>query len=215
MEILSFDKLASTQRYLQEAIADKTLRAPVAIIAAEQTAGIGSRENKWDGGRGNFFASVALPVVLLPRDLPLSSASIYFSFIMKKVLQELDQNIWIKWPNDFYKDDQKVGGAITHKVEETIIVGIGINLKKSKKGYSALQYNTSPEKILKKYILELTKFPKWKQIFSEYKIEFELSRKFSAHIENDQNAPKTSLSEAQLCEDGSILLNGKKVYSLR
>ena len=215
MEILSFDQLPSTQRYLQEAIADKSLRAPVAVIAAEQTAGVGSRENEWDGGRGNFFASVALPLALLPGDLPLSSASIYFSFIMKKVLQEFDQNVWIKWPNDFYKNDEKVGGAITHKVGQTIICGIGINLKKTTTGYSALQCDISPEMILKKYVSALSGFPKWKQIFSEYKIEFELSRKFSAHIENDENATRTSLSEAQLCEDGSILLKGKKVYSLR
>ena len=215
LEILSFDQLPSTQRYLQEAVADKSLRAPVAVIAAEQTAGVGSRENEWDGGRGNFFASVALPLALLPEDLPLSSASIYFSFIMKKVLQALGQDIWLKWPNDFYKNDEKVGGTITHKIDQTVIVGIGINLKKSKKGYSALQYDISPRKLLEKYLLALEKFPKWKQIFSEYEIEFELSRKFSVHIENDENEPKVSLVDAQLCSDGSILLKGRRVYSLR
>jgi len=57
----------------------------------------------------------------------------------------------------------------------------------------------------------LEKFPKWKQIFSEFEIEFELSRKFSVHIENYQ----TSLGDAQLCNDGSLIIGGKKVYSLR
>ncbi len=215
MEIRSFKELPSTQRYLQEAIADKRLDAPVAVIADEQTAGVGSRENAWEGGRGNFFASVAVPVASLPDDLPLSSASIYFSFVMKKVLKAFHQDVWLKWPNDFYKNDTKVGGTITHKIDQTLICGIGINLKKSKNGYSALRCDISPKLLLKKYLSALEKFPKWKQIFSEYEIEFELSRKFSVHIGNDREGSKTSLADAVLCRDGSIVLHGRKVFSAR
>ena len=51
----------------------------------------------------------------------------------------------------------------------------------------------------------------WKQIFSKLLIEFEKSKKFVATI----NGKKVPLSEAILCDDGSILINDKKVYSLR
>ncbi|WP_309498957.1 biotin--[acetyl-CoA-carboxylase] ligase [Sulfurovum sp.] len=211
MEILSFDTLASTQKYLLEQLEKKTMKSPIAVIATQQYSGIGSRDNSWSGGEGNFFASIALDLERLPSDLPLSSASIYFSFIMKQTLLELGKNIWLKWPNDFYLNDDKVGGTITQKINDTLVCGIGINLKNSHNGHRALQCDISPKKLLENYLCKLEKFPQWKHIFSEYKIEFELSRKFSVHIENYQ----TSLGDAVLCEDGSLIIGGKKVFSLR
>ncbi|MCD6212088.1 MAG: biotin--[acetyl-CoA-carboxylase] ligase [Sulfurovum sp.] len=211
MEILSFDSLPSTQKYLLEKLEDKILQAPIAIIASQQSSGIGSRDNSWSGGEGNFFVSIAIDLEMLPKDLPLSSASIYFSFIMKKTLEDLGENIWLKWPNDFYLNNNKIGGTITKKMNDVLVCGIGINLKNSENGYRALQSDISPQILLEKYLFELQKFPKWKQVFSEYEVEFELSRKFSVHIENYQK----SLLDASLCEDGSLLLGGKRVYSLR
>lgn len=211
MEILSFDTLPSTQKYLLEHLEKKTLQAPVAVIATQQDSGVGSRDNSWSGGEGNFFASIAVDIEMLPADLSLSSASIYFSFIMKQILLELGENIWLKWPNDFYLNDDKVGGTITQKINNILVCGIGINLKKSQNGYRALSHDISPEILLKNYLAALEKFPKWKQVFSEYEIEFELSRKFSVHIENYQK----SLSDATLCEDGSLIIEGKRVFSLR
>jgi BirA family biotin operon repressor/biotin-[acetyl-CoA-carboxylase] ligase len=211
LEILSFEILPSTQKYLIEGIKNKTLKAPLAVISHEQSAGVGSRDNEWSGGKGNFFVSIAVPLDHLPEDLPLSSASIYFSYIMKKVLLEIDEKVWIKWPNDFYKEDEKVGGTITQKVENILVCGIGINLKNEQNGYRALQSDTQPKLLLKKYLFALQKFPKWKHIFREYQVEFELSRKFSVHIENS----KKSLKDAILGEDGSLLINGEKVFSVR
>ena len=211
MEVKLFKTLASTQTYLVDAVQNNKLHAPIAVLALEQNAGVGSRDNRWSGGEGNFFASVAVKLDDLPKDLPLASASIYFSFIMKKLLLDLGENIWLKWPNDFYKNDEKVGGTITKKVNDTLVCGIGLNLKKSENGYTALQNDISPQILLEKYIFALEKFPKWKQVFSEYEIEFELSKKFSVHIENYQK----SLGDAQLCDDGSLIIRGEKVYSLR
>ncbi|OQX77836.1 MAG: biotin--[acetyl-CoA-carboxylase] ligase [Epsilonproteobacteria bacterium 4484_65] len=211
MEILSFDTLPSTQKYLIEKIEQKVLQAPIAIITQQQSSGVGSRDNSWSGGEGNFFASVAVELDMLPEDLSLSSASIYFSFIMKQTLQALGENIWLKWPNDFYINDDKIGGTITQKVKNVLVCGIGINLKNTQNGYRALQCDITPETLLENYLGALEKFPKWKQIFSEYEVEFELSRKFSVHIENYQK----SLSDASLCGDGSLIIGGKRVYSLR
>ena len=211
MEILSFDTLASTQKYLLEQLEKKTLQAPIAVLATQQHSGVGSRDNSWSGGEGNFFASVAVELEMLPKDLSLSSASIYFSFIMKQTLEALGENIWLKWPNDFYINDDKVGGTITQKVKNVLVCGIGINLKNTQNGYRALQCDIAPEILLGNYLKTLEKFPKWKQIFSEYEVEFELSRKFSVHIENYQK----SLSDASLCGDGSLIIGGKRVYSLR
>lgn len=211
LEIYSFETLPSTQKYLIEKILCGELLAPVAVIAAEQNCGVGSRENSWSGGEGNFFASFAVGLEQLPEDLPLSSASIYFSYLMKKILEEQGEAVWLKWPNDLYANDEKVGGIITKKVKNSLVCGIGINLKKSQNGFKSLQSDISAQYLLKKYLTVLEKFPKWKQIFSEYRVEFERSRRFSVHIENYQK----SLHNALLCEDGSLLIEGKRVYSLR
>ena len=211
MEILYFDTLPSTQIYLIEKLEEGLIKLPIAVMTMEQNAGVGSRDNDWSGGEGNFFASFAVKLEDLPDDLSLSSASIYFSFIMKQTLEALGENIWLKWPNDFYKNDDKVGGTITKKVEDILVCGIGINLKKSQNGYSALQSDICPNKLLENYLKALEIFPKWKQIFSEYEVEFELSRKFSVHIENYQQ----SLQHAVLQQDGSLIMEGKRVYSLR
>jgi BirA family biotin operon repressor/biotin-[acetyl-CoA-carboxylase] ligase len=211
LEILSFNSLSSTQKYLIEQLQEEKIKAPIAVLALEQKAGVGSRDNEWSGGKGNFFASIAVSLDDLPKDLPLSSASIYFSYIMKQTLLELGEKIWLKWPNDFYKNDDKVGGTITKKVGDTLVCGIGINLKKSQNGFRALQSDISPQKLLENYLEALKKFPNWKQVFSEFEVEFELSRKFSVHIENYQK----SLGDARLCDDGSLIIGGKKVFSLR
>jgi len=211
LEILCFNTLPSTQKYLLEQLEEGKIQVPVAVISSEQSSGLGSRDNSWSGGEGNFFASIAVDLDMLPQDLPLGSASIYFSFIMKQTLEALGENIWLKWPNDFYLNDEKVGGTITRKVNNTLVCGIGINLKNSQNGYRALQCDILPQQLLENYLLALEKFPKWKQVFSEYEIEFKLSRKFSVHIENY----KKSLVGATLCEDGSLIIEGKRVFSLR
>ena len=211
MEILCFNTLPSTQKYLIEQLKEGHVQAPIAVISSEQISGLGSRNNLWSGGEGNFFASIALDLDMLPEDLPLGSASIYFSFIMKQTLESLGENIWLKWPNDFYLKDDKIGGTITKKVNNTLVCGIGINLKNSQNGYRALQCDISAQKLLEDYLSVLEKFPEWKQVFREYEIEFELSRRFSVHIENYQK----SLSDATLCEDGSLIIEGERVFSLR
>jgi len=211
LEIVSFSQLPSTQHFLLEALSHGTLETPVAVITEEQVSGVGSRDNQWEGGKGNFFASFAIAIEKLPSDLPLGSASIYFSYIMKQTLVDFDEEVWLKWPNDFYYKHEKVGGTITQKVGDVVVCGMGINLKKTSNAYASLETTIDPKVLLEAYLKSLEKFPSWKQIFSEYEIEFEKSRAFSAHIENQ----KTNLLEAILCQDGSLIINQKKVFSLR
>ena len=78
LEIKLFKTLPSTQKYLVEAIKNGSLKAPVSVLTLEQNAGIGSRNNSWVGEEGNFYASFAVSLDDLPKDLPLFSSSIYF-----------------------------------------------------------------------------------------------------------------------------------------
>ena len=211
MEILSFNSLESTQLYLIKQIKNGTLTAPICVVAKEQTAGIGSRDNSWEGGEGNLFFSFAVNIEDLPKDLPLSSASIYFSFIMKEILKEKSEDIWLKWPNDLYQNSSKIGGTITKKIDNILICGIGVNLQKKSNLFEALNLNVEPINLLSKYLQALKKYPTWKQIFSLYRIEFYRNKGYFAHIDGELK----SLEKAILSEDGSLIIENKRVYSIR
>ena len=180
-------------------------------MAKEQTAGIGSRDNSWEGGEGNLFFSFALNLEDLPEDLPLSSASIYFSFIMKEILKEKSKDIWLKWPNDLYQNTYKIGGTITKKIDNIFLCGMGVNLQKNLNGFKALNLNVEPIILLNEYLEALEKYPTWKQVFSLYRIEFARNKDYYTHVDNELK----SLKKAILSEDGSLIIENKRVYSIR
>jgi len=212
LEIRCFDRLPSTQRWLTEAIRGGAITEPTAVLTREQTDGIGSRDNRWIGHPGNFFASVALREEDLPEDLPPSAASIYFGWIMRELLCErLEKPVWLKWPNDLYLGSKKVGGILTTRLRSFYVAGIGINLKKSEKNFAALETELPPMILLDMYLERLARPPKWKELFRKYRLEFERSRPFGTH----RGAEFITLEKARLMEDGSIILDGERIVELR
>lgn len=211
MKILYLDSVDSTQNYLKELLKKEQTSTPIAVVAEEQTNGIGSRDNRWTGMNGNLFLSFAISLEDLPQDLKLESASIYFAYILKETLNKLNSEVWLKWPNDFYIDDKKIGGMITHLVKDKLICGIGLNLVNSPEGFSKLDVKISRDELLNKYFESIEKKFSWKQIFSKYKLEFHRNKCFFTHDKNS----KVSLDEAKLQNDGSIIVDGKRMYSLR
>ena len=211
MKIINLEEVDSTHRYIKDYILENGYTEPLCILSDYQTQGIGSRGNNWIGIKGNLFFSFVVDNSFLSNDLPLQSSSIYFSYILKSVLKEYGSVVWLKWPNDFYIEDKKIGGTITTISKNLIYCGIGINLQKVSDEFGKLDINIDSNKILKSYFSKLEKKISWKQIFSEFKIEFEYSKKFQTTIDNQ----KVSLQSVILNEDGSIQVNNKKVFSLR
>ena len=107
--------------------------------------------------------------------------------------------------------DKKIGGTITSMSKNLIFCGIGLNLVDVEKEYDKLDIKINIDEVLQKYFFEIEKNISWKQIFSDFKIEFEKSKKFQTTIDNQ----KISLESAILNDDGSIQINNKKVFSLR
>ena len=123
----------------------------------------------------------------------------------------IGSDVWIKWPNDFYLGNKKIGGTITTISKDLIYCGIGLNLNDVDEQFGKLDVTIDIDNLLKNYFYELEKKILWKQIFSDFKIEFQTSKKFHTTIDNQ----KVSLENAMLNEDGSIQVNNKKVFSLR
>jgi len=211
MQIIYLDSVNSTHIYLKEYIKRNKYNQPLAVVTTYQTNGIGSRSNSWSGKKGNLFFSFVLAKDNLPKDLPIQSASIYFSFILKEILNSFSSSVWIKWPNDFYIDDKKIGGTITSFNGTLLFCGIGLNLYPVDNKFGYLDISIDIDQILKLYFSTLEQKISWKHIFSKYLIEFKKSRSFQVTIDEK----KVSLKDAILNDDGSIQIKDKKVYSLR
>ena len=211
MEIIYLESIDSTHTYLKNYIINNGYKNPICVYTNLQTNGIGSRGNSWQGVEGNLFFSFAIHKNDLPKDLPMQSTSIYFSYLLKKVLKDLGSQVWLKWPNDFYIEDKKIGGTITSLSGELFYCGVGLNLLKVEDEFGFLDIDIDCQKVLVEYFNLVNSTTSWKYIFSEFKIEFEKSRQFKATVNNE----KVSLEKALLNEDGSIEIANTKVYSLR
>lgn len=256
MHTLIYKTLPSTQTCLLERPLLDT-----ALIAMQQTLGIGSRGNSWDTVERALTFSLCLPLVRLPDDLPLQSASIYFAYVMKHALVDalldkraksqdkgLDkrrgklatgiEDIFIKWPNDIYIERSlplsltspskneaklanmaqegadlaklaKIGGVICSIKRDCIVVGIGVNLESNS---YAVAIDLAPLALYQTFMEKLQKYPKWKHIFSNYKVEFYKGNNLSAHL---QGSSPVRLDAATLQEDGSIKIGTRTFFSMR
>lgn len=211
--ILEFQTLPSTQTYAIESIKNNTLKAPFCIMTHEQTRAIGSRGNSWENVQKALMFSFAIPIDALPQDLKIESSSIFFGVIMQQFLHILGSQVWLKYPNDLYIDEKKIGGILTQKVRETLVCGIGINL--SSNTYPTLEtsisQNLQPIGFLGDFFQSFKTFTSWKQIFSIYKLEFHRNNSFSFHF----NEKRIYLKDTLLNEDGSLSFENQKIYSLR
>ncbi len=210
MKIEKFNSLPSTQLYLIDLIKRGKLSEETTVVAERQTEGIGSRGNSWIGEDGNLFISVALPKESINSSIPMQSLSIYFSMLMFEVLSDNSQDIFLKWPNDFYVDKFKVGGTVTNIVKDFVVVGIGLNTSQSS-DFGVAHLTLTNDEVIENFIINIESKKSWLDIFEKYKLHFQKSREFSVH----HNGEKLSLQNAQLQNDGSILLNGEIIFTSR
>ena len=201
----------STQTQIILNLKNGIIAPPYCLVANSQNNGVGSRGNEWISKSGNLYFSFCVDEKSLPSDLPMSSASIYFAFLMKDYLANLGSQIWLKWPNDFYLNDKKIGGVITTKIKNVFVCGIGLNLTYAPEFAGILDIKVDKNSLVYGFLENLENKISWKQIFSKFLLEFPLSQKFGTHSGSEE----ISLKNAVLCDDGSVIINNKKVYSLR
>ena len=106
------------------------------VITDEQTAGRGQHGTTWLANRGqNFtFSFVLMPTFLSLAEHFLLSQTIALG--VRNYLTEFVREIWIKWPNDLYVNDMKIGGIlIENSLQGTrlahSVVGIGLNINQA------------------------------------------------------------------------------------
>ncbi len=211
MQIDFIENLPSTHKSLCEWVKSNKVAPPYLLYVDEQTRGIGSRNNTWLGEKGNLYMSFCVHKNSLPNDLPAVSVCIYFAYLMKEVLEDLGSLTWLKWPNDFFLDEKKIGGAMSAKIGDVYVVSFGINLLFSPDKFGVLDVKIGNEALVKKFVEKLKKNLSWKKVFSKFRVEFQKNKDFTFH----HNGQVRCLGEAVLCEDGSLKIDKEKVYNLR
>lgn len=126
-----FQTLSSTNEYLKR-LAKSGAPEGTVIIAEEQTAGRGRLGRSWASPKGGAWFSV-----LLRPPIPVEQAgciSILIAVSLAKALRERwGVLVGVKWPNDLYVNNKKLGGILVELSSqgqqiEWLIVGIGINV---------------------------------------------------------------------------------------
>lgn len=131
-------RLASTNQYAKELLTTKTPpKEGTVVITDFQTAGIGQHDSSWYSEAGK---SATMSVILYPDFLPLRRhyslsmmTAISTYAVCKKYIKP--NNLSIKWPNDIYIGNKKVGGiliqtSLKNSSFNYAIAGIGVNIKK-------------------------------------------------------------------------------------
>ncbi|VEJ26189.1 biotin--[acetyl-CoA-carboxylase] ligase [Helicobacter cholecystus] len=209
-----FEEIHSTQDYALTLLkSEHPPKLPICVMANSQTQGRGSRGNAWDRVERALLFSFAFKKKDLPKDLPIQSLSLYLGEVMEEfLLDKGSKSIWLKWPNDLYIREKKIGGILTQCVGENCICGIGINLESQT--YAQLDLHileTQKQPFVQEFLEFLFSFPTWKEIFSKYKLKFHKNFSYYFHHHNQ----KISFRDAVLCEDGAIMIDNQKIYSLR
>jgi biotin-[acetyl-CoA-carboxylase] ligase BirA-like protein len=123
----------STSDWLKAAWREGRVEIYSGVIADLQTAGRGRLGNTWVSHLGNVHASFLLPcpntaegMRLAPR-VGLMLATRAAEWL--ETFGKLPQPIQLKWPNDLYWENRKIGGLLIESAGSVWIVGLGLNLK--------------------------------------------------------------------------------------
>ena len=212
MQIIFFDSLPSTQEYLIAQIKSGTINSECCIVAKTQSKGIGSRGNEWEGVERGLYFSFALRLDSLPKDLQTQSMAIFFAFIFVQHLRDFGSGAWLKYPNDLFLGNNKIGGMMCSITKNYAVCGIGLNLDSAKFACveKSVGKNAQSEKFLVRFFKRVES-SSWSEVFRAYSAEFYKNYDFSFHA----NGEIISLKNATLQNDGAIKVGDKIIYNAR
>ena len=114
-EFIHFETIDSTNNYAKTLC--KLGLTNKVIIADTQTAGRTTKKQGWISPKGNLYFTI-LTKLDDEKKLP------EYAFLNKN-------SIKIKWPNDILLNKQKLCGILIEKEENSVIIGIGLNINSS------------------------------------------------------------------------------------
>lgn len=110
---------------------------PAVVVAWRQTAGRGRAGRVWQAAPGQTLTlSVALPLDLTHVPGGGSALSLAVGTVVADVIGALGAPVQLKWPNDLWIQDRKLGGILIEASHSTalpshqrwVVIGLGLNL---------------------------------------------------------------------------------------
>ena len=133
---IKLDEVVSTNDFLFDLDKMKFIDSNIVVTANFQKLGRGKKIKKWESKNGkNLLLSI-----LFKHKLKFNKQfnfSIMVSLALKDLLTEiLDDEVFIKWPNDIIVHDKKIAGFIIENKSSksfihTSVLGIGLNINQS------------------------------------------------------------------------------------
>ncbi|SDE77814.1 BirA family transcriptional regulator, biotin operon repressor / biotin-[acetyl-CoA-carboxylase] ligase [Mucilaginibacter pineti] len=133
--LVTIKEVDSTNSFLKTLLSNsKPVPEGTVIMAESQYAGRGQQQNKWHSEPGkNLTFSILLTPTFLPVSQQFDLTRVISLGVYEALRPILGDELKIKWPNDIYFADRKLGGILieTHlqgtRIKDAII-GIGLNI---------------------------------------------------------------------------------------
>jgi BirA family biotin operon repressor/biotin-[acetyl-CoA-carboxylase] ligase len=153
--LIRLSKVDSTNNFLKAKVSNsEPLPEGTVIMADHQFAGRGQQNNTWYAEPG---LNLTFSVYLCPSFLPVSRQFLLNMAVSVGIRDSLagllGDGLKVKWPNDLYYKDQKLGGILIENLlsgatYKAGIIGIGINVNQLNFASDLLNNATSIGKIL-------------------------------------------------------------------
>lgn len=155
--LIKLKEVDSTNNFLKDLVSkSEPLAEGTVIMADNQFAGRGQQESVWQTQAGK---NISTSIYLKPSFLPLDKQfylNIAVSLAVSDALSSfVTEGIKVKWPNDMYFQDKKLGGilienTLTGSSIKSSVIGIGLNVNQSEFSENISQRATSVIQILQK-----------------------------------------------------------------
>lgn len=132
-EFIYAEEVDSTNDYVRSMANSFPEKEFVVVTADFQTSGRGQRGNSWESEKGkNLLFSILCRPTFLGANQQFTISQV-ISLSIKEELEHHAKKISIKWPNDIYWRERKIGGILIENDLEgkniaLSIIGVGINL---------------------------------------------------------------------------------------
>jgi BirA family biotin operon repressor/biotin-[acetyl-CoA-carboxylase] ligase len=133
--LITIKQIDSTNNFLKNTLSNsKPLPEGTVIMAESQYAGRGQQLNRWHSDDGK---NLTFSILLKPSFLPLAQQFDLTRAVSLGIINAfeplLGDKLKIKWPNDIYYGDQKLGGILIENIVQgsqikNSIIGIGLNI---------------------------------------------------------------------------------------
>ncbi|MGB0861822.1 MAG: biotin--[acetyl-CoA-carboxylase] ligase [Saprospiraceae bacterium] len=132
---LEYSQLTSTNTFALDYLTKNNPSEGTVISTPNQTSGRGQIGSKWESEADK---NISLSIILYPKFLN-ASEQFYLSKVVGLAVRDFletflpKDNLYIKWPNDLYVNDKKIGGILIQNILmgvsiKSAVVGIGINI---------------------------------------------------------------------------------------